>query len=339
MPIQFSPDDFQNNDFQLAQNNAGDLVLEHKQTGGRFKFDATTDSWVPVQGLDLQGADIVNVGASKTNFTEKADLTSSNGVLQSSQLPDLAITNIDVVANQSERLSLKAEEGDVAVQTDVSQTFILATNDPTVDSNWKQVQLDVLGAIDGQTITPAQTGTSTNPTDVEAGNIEAGTIGSSGSRPDLIADDVSPRSIADDYLYAGEFSGGSPDSRLDSCLNAASIGTTIYLEAGNYTKNRTITTPGLDIIGAGGNRNGTAISATITLDGGRVHMRHVTLRDSSTNLGEIILNGGQFARHLVMGTTFGDVTINSGTETSIVAFTRDTTVTDNGTNNQLIGVI
>jgi len=109
MPIQFSPDDFQNNDFQLAQNNAGDLVLEHKQTGGRFKFDATTDSWVPVQGLDLQGADIVNVGASKTNFTEKADLTSSNGVLQSSQLPDLAITNIDVVANQSERLSLTAE--------------------------------------------------------------------------------------------------------------------------------------------------------------------------------------------------------------------------------------
>ncbi|AFH22101.1 hypothetical protein OSG_eHP16_00045 [environmental Halophage eHP-16] len=176
MPIQFSPDDFQNNDFQLAQDNAGDLVLEHKQTGGRFKFDATTDSWVPVQGLDLQGADIVNVGASKTNFTEKADLTSSNGVLQSSQLPDLTITNIDVVANQSERLSLTAEEGDVAVQTDVSQTFILATNDPTVDSNWKQVQLDVLGAIDGQTITPAQTGTSTNRTDVVANSVDTNNL-------------------------------------------------------------------------------------------------------------------------------------------------------------------
>jgi len=201
MPIQFSPDDFQNNDFQLAQNNAGDLVLEHKQTGGRFKFDATTDSWVPVQGLDLQGADIVNVGASKTNFTEKADLTSSNGVLQSSQLPDLAITNIDVVANQSERLSLTAEEGDVAVQTDISQTFILATNDPTVDSNWKKVQLDVLGAIDGQTITPAQTGTSTNPTTVEsdtvtATNVEAGQIGDSSNRPDVFADTVDANQLS-----------------------------------------------------------------------------------------------------------------------------------------------
>jgi len=207
MPIQFSPDDFQNNDFQLAQNNAGDLVLEHKQTGGRFKFDATTDSWVPVQGLDLQGADIVNVGASKTNFTEKADLTSSNGVLQSSQLPDLAITNIDVVANQSERLSLTAEEGDVAVQTDVSQTFILATNDPTVDSNWKQVQLDVLGAIDGQTITPAQTGTSTNPTTVEsdtvtATNVEADQIGDPNNSPDVFADTVDASNIRANSLVS-----------------------------------------------------------------------------------------------------------------------------------------
>lgn len=180
MPIQFSPDDFQNNDFQLAQDNAGDLVLEHKQTGGRFKFDATTDSWVPVQGLDLQGADIVNVGASQTNFTEKADLTDlkdkadltqSGGVLVSSQLPDLAITNIDVVADQTARLALNAEEGDVAIQTDISETFILSTNDPTVDSNWKKVQLDVLGAIDGQQITPAQTGTSTNPTTVVASSV------------------------------------------------------------------------------------------------------------------------------------------------------------------------
>jgi len=112
------------------------------------------------------------------------------GVLVASQLPDLAITNIDVVADQTARLALNAEEGDVAIQTDISETFILSTNDPTVDSNWKKVQLDVLGAIDGQTITPAQTGTSTNPTDVEAGNIEAGTIGSSSDRPDAFLDEA-----------------------------------------------------------------------------------------------------------------------------------------------------
>ncbi|AFH22975.1 hypothetical protein OSG_eHP40_00040 [environmental Halophage eHP-40] len=72
------------------------------------------------------------------------------------------------------RLALNAEEGDVAIQTDISETFILSTNDPTVDSNWKKVQLDVLGAIDGQQITPAQTGTSTNPTTVVASSVTEG---------------------------------------------------------------------------------------------------------------------------------------------------------------------
>jgi len=180
-------------------------------------------------------------------------------------------------------------------------------------------------------------GAATQPAEASTGS--AGVIGSTSDRPDLIADDVAPRSIADDYLYAGEFSGSDPDTRLDNCLNAASKGTTIYLEAGDYTRNRTISTQGLDIIGAGGNRDGTGISATITLDNNTQHMRHLALRDSNLNGGEIILNGGEFARHLVMGTLFGDVTINSGTQKSIVALTRDSNVTDNGTNNQLVGNI
>jgi len=84
-----------------------------------------------------------------------ADLTEPGGVLVSSQLPDLAITSITVVADESERLALDAEEGDVAIQTDTSSTYILSTNDPTVDGNWKKVQIDILAAIDGQQITPS----------------------------------------------------------------------------------------------------------------------------------------------------------------------------------------
>jgi len=87
-----------------------------------------------------------------------ADLTEPGGVLVSSQLPDLAITSINVVADETERLALDAEEGDVAIQTDTSSTYILSTNDPTVDGNWKEVQIDILGAIDGQQITPSSIG-------------------------------------------------------------------------------------------------------------------------------------------------------------------------------------
>jgi len=185
----------------------------------------------------------------------------SDGVLVSSQLPDLAITNIDVVADQSARLALNAEEGDVAIQTDISETFILSTNDPTVDSNWKKVQLDVLGAIDGQQITPAQTGTSSNRTDVVADTVDTNQLtgvstgvntqgcrvflnnnqGVSGFRPKIKFDtkaydsggnfDTSAHNwtCPKDGLYMAHlqvhFSGGNDDERRNIRIGTGSSGT------------------------------------------------------------------------------------------------------------------
>jgi len=199
-------EDAQGNFVQIGQfNNAADdvtqpLVLRHTNSGETLELDGSsfrpstqigdTNNRPDVFANTVDLNSLVGAG-----LDTKADLTQSGGVLVASQLPDLAITNIDVVADKTARLALNAEEGDVAIQTDISETFILSTNDPTVDSNWKKVQLDVLGAIDGQTITPAQTGTSTNPTTVEsdtvtATNIEAGQIGDSSNRPDIFADAV-----------------------------------------------------------------------------------------------------------------------------------------------------
>ncbi|UXF50128.1 hypothetical protein 7865G3C4_14 [Haloquadratum phage sp.] len=175
-------EDAQGNFVQIGQfNNVADditqpIVLRHTNSGATLKLDGSSlrPSTQIGETTNRQNvfADTVDlntlVGA---GLDTKADLTQSDGVLVASQLPDLAITNIDVVADQTTRLALNAEEGDVAIQTDISETFILSTNDPTVDSNWKKVQLDVLGAIDGQQITPAQTGTSTNPTTVVASSV------------------------------------------------------------------------------------------------------------------------------------------------------------------------
>jgi len=199
-------EDAQGNFIQIGQfNNAADdvtqpLVLRHTNSGETLELDGSsfrpstqigdTNNRPDVFANTVDLNSLVGAG-----LDTKADLTQSGGVLVASQLPDLAITNIDVVADQTARLALNAEEGDVAIQTDISETFILSTNDPTVDSNWKKVQLDVLGAIDGQTITPAQTGTSINPTDVEAGNIEATTVGSASDRPDLFADEINANQL------------------------------------------------------------------------------------------------------------------------------------------------
>jgi len=199
-------EDAQGNFVQIGQfNNAADdvtqpLVLRHTNSGETLELDGSsfrpsTQIGEPTNRPDVFANTVDLNSLVGAGLDTKADLTQSGGVLVASQLPDLAITNIDVVADQSSRLALNAEEGDVAIQTDISETFILSTNDPTVDSNWKKVQLDVLGAIDGQQITPSQTGTSTNPTTVEsdtvtATNIEAGQIGDSSNRPDVFADTV-----------------------------------------------------------------------------------------------------------------------------------------------------
>jgi hypothetical protein len=106
------------------------------------------------------------------NDNDNAATLNDNGVLELSQLPDLSVTSTTVVPDQPARLALNAEEGDVAIQTDVDQTFILSTNDPTVNANWKQIQLDVLGAVEGKTILPAQTGTSTNRTTMFADTVD-----------------------------------------------------------------------------------------------------------------------------------------------------------------------
>ena len=90
----------------------------------------------------------------------KADLTQAGGVLVSSQLPQLSITNVDVVADETARLNLDAEEGDFAIQQDNDTSYILSTNDPTVDANWVEIDFDAVAAIAGQAIAPASVDTS-----------------------------------------------------------------------------------------------------------------------------------------------------------------------------------
>jgi len=58
------------------------------------------------------------------------------GEVLSEHIPDLAITQSYVVADKSERLSLDAEEGDIAIQQDTEETHIFAGGDPSNDSDW-----------------------------------------------------------------------------------------------------------------------------------------------------------------------------------------------------------
>lgn len=61
------------------------------------------------------------------------------GTLGTNQLPPLAINDTFVVASQAAMLALTAQRGDIAIRTDVSVTFVLATDSPSTLADWKEI--------------------------------------------------------------------------------------------------------------------------------------------------------------------------------------------------------
>lgn len=76
-----------------------------------------------------------------------------NGKLSNTVLPALAITNTFVVATQAAMLALAAEEGDIAVRTDLNKSFILTNDDPTAPTSWQELltPTDTVASVNGKT--------------------------------------------------------------------------------------------------------------------------------------------------------------------------------------------
>ena len=80
----------------------------------------------------------------KISSSEKA---AANGVaslgadakIPTGQLPALAITDTFVVNTQAAMLTLSAQQGDVAVRTDLNKSFILTTEPATTLGNWQEL--------------------------------------------------------------------------------------------------------------------------------------------------------------------------------------------------------
>jgi len=103
---------------------------------------------------------------------EKADLNApagSGGKLVTGQVPNISISSTTVVADAAERLALDVQEGDVAIQSNTSESFIF-TGGPNLAPNWQVIQFDAVGGIAGEDIAP----NNINAQDVTAsGDIDA----------------------------------------------------------------------------------------------------------------------------------------------------------------------
>lgn len=63
----------------------------------------------------------------------------TDGKLLTSELPAIAITETSTVASQAAMLSLAAQKGDIAIRSDLSKSYVLAADDPTILANWYEL--------------------------------------------------------------------------------------------------------------------------------------------------------------------------------------------------------
>ena len=103
---------------------------------------ATTLTADDIPTLNLSKISDAGTAANKDVGTSPGNvpLLDSNGKLNTSVLPSLALTETFTVASQTAMLALDAQQGDVAIRTDENKTYILTANTPSVLSAWVVMQ-------------------------------------------------------------------------------------------------------------------------------------------------------------------------------------------------------
>lgn len=121
----------------VASAWASRTVAQVKTTLALNNVNNTTDAGKPIST------------ATQTALDAKADLV--GGLVPTSQIPALAITEVFTVVSQAAMLALTAQRGDVAVRTDVGKTFILSTDSPSTLADWKEMAaIGTVTSVNGQ---------------------------------------------------------------------------------------------------------------------------------------------------------------------------------------------
>lgn len=112
------------------------------------KVDAQIDT--KITALGLGSAATKNTGTGNGNIP----ILNSSGKLADSVVPKIAMTNTFVVASQTAMLGLStAQEGDVAVRTDLNKSFILKAAPYSTLANWQELltPTDSVTSVNGST--------------------------------------------------------------------------------------------------------------------------------------------------------------------------------------------
>jgi hypothetical protein len=245
----------------------------------------------------------------------------ADGLVPTNQLPALAITNTFVVNSQAAMLALTAQPGDVAIRTDLSESYILTADPASTLANWQELLTppDAVTSVDGRV-------GAVTLSDLYAAKTHASTHASGGSDAVTLAQSQITNlttDLAAKAPLASPALTGTPTSTTAAVdTNTTQIATTAYVVGQGYLKSATasttyapiasptftgtLTTPNVIVTGSTVPANGIYLPATNTL--GLATNSTVRLRiDQDGNIGignvPLVTAGIRLAKNITGGTS------------------------------------
>lgn len=106
-------------------------------TEGELAFENDTLKFKVGDGLtDWNALAYVNVLPSLLGNANGVATLDSAGKLYPTQIPDIAKVTVHSVANETARLALTVEPGDIAIQTNTGETYVLSSSPASTNGNW-----------------------------------------------------------------------------------------------------------------------------------------------------------------------------------------------------------
>lgn len=135
-----------------------DVVITTVADNDIIAWDSGTSKYTNQDKTELGFGTVatLNTGTSAGNVP----VLDGGGKLDTSIMPLLVVINVFTVANQAARLALTAQPGDVAIQTDTGESYILGTAPASTNGNWVKYSISA-GMITAGILSTARLGTGT----------------------------------------------------------------------------------------------------------------------------------------------------------------------------------